>query len=310
MALSILFAVFLLGLLVAIDGKGVAMKLEAASPMAVIVALCFVQIQVVVSAYRWKFTAHRLGQEIPFTTAIGEYYLASTFNQILPGGIAGDAIRAYRSSKRGAGGLKIPVASVAMERFSGQLAFLTLLSAGLLAWPFLPPESMPAGLSERTWIAPVLLIVLIVGGVSLSAVFLPRKFAKYRRHLADVFWRRGAFRRQFLTSLVVVSSYVSIFALASFAVDAPLPLIGMLTIVPLCLLTMLAPIGVGGWGTREAAAAVLWPVVGLSSTAGLSASILYGAISLAGVAAPALLFVVYTAIRDFLGAKSDKQLHA
>ena len=306
--LSILFALFFLAVLVATDGKAVAVKLLNASPLAVVAGVCIVQIQVILSAYRWKFTAQRLGQDIAFPIAIREYYIASTFNLVLPGGVAGDAIRAYRSSKGGVGGLKRPVAAVALERLSGQLAFLTVLSAGFLAWPFLPQDTMPVEFSEGIWLAPVLLMIALVGGAFVAAAFVPQKFAQYRRHLAEVFWHRGAFLRQFLTSLIVVATYVATFAIASVAVGAPLPLIGLLTVIPLCLFTMMIPIGVGGWGTREAAAALLWPVIGLSSTAGVSASILYGAISLVGVAVPAALFVVHAAIRDLISAKADKGL--
>ncbi|TDH35230.1 flippase-like domain-containing protein [Pseudohoeflea suaedae] len=309
MILSVVFAVFFLAVLVAMDGAAVAAKLWDASPMAVLAALCIVQLQVVLSAYRWKFTAHRLGQEIAFPTAIREYYIASTFNQVLPGGVAGDAIRAYRSGKDGMDGMRKPVAAVALERFSGQLAFLTLLSAGFLAWPFLPQEAMPAEFSQAIWLAPVVALTAIIGGVFIAAAFFPRKFAQYRRHLAEVFWHRGAFIRQFLTSLLVVATYVATFAIASAAVGATLPLIGLLTVIPLCLLTMIIPVGVGGWGTREAAAALLWPVIGLSSAAGVSASILYGAISLVGVAVPAALFLVHATIRDLMGAKAAKRLH-
>ncbi|MAM09080.1 MAG: hypothetical protein CML23_01180 [Rhizobiaceae bacterium] len=59
-------------------------------------------------------------------------------------------------------------------------------------------------------------------------------------------------------------------------------------------MTMLIPAGAGGWGTREAAAAALWPLFGLTSAEGLSASLLYGLISLFGVAPQGLVLLAVT----------------
>ena len=90
-------------------------------------------------------------------------------------------------------------------------------------------------------------------------------------------------------SALIVASYVLTFLLASDAVGATLPPIAAVTVVPLCLLTMLVPIGIGGWGTREAAATALWPLFGFTGAEGLAASLLYGVFSLAGTALPGLV---------------------
>ena len=45
--------------------------------------------QVALLAFRWRFTAGRLGLELPFGTAVREYYLALFLNQVLPGGVMG-----------------------------------------------------------------------------------------------------------------------------------------------------------------------------------------------------------------------------
>jgi len=59
-------------------------------------------------------------------------------------------------------------------------------------------------------------------------------------------------------------------------------------LVPLTLVAMLLPISVGGWGLREGAAAVLWPIAGFSAEAGVAASIAFGLAALAA-ALPGLL---------------------
>ena len=52
--------------------------------------------QVLLSAWRWRYTALRLETALGLRTAIGEYYLAMLVNQLLPGGVLGDAQRAWR----------------------------------------------------------------------------------------------------------------------------------------------------------------------------------------------------------------------
>ncbi|MEJ2076229.1 MAG: lysylphosphatidylglycerol synthase transmembrane domain-containing protein, partial [Reinekea sp.] len=93
-------------------------------------AFLAVQLQVILSAWRWRFTAGRLEHDIALPTAIGEYYVSSFLNLILPGGMAGDALRAYRNRAEGAGGWKRPAAAVFLERLSGQFAFFAVAAIG------------------------------------------------------------------------------------------------------------------------------------------------------------------------------------
>jgi len=46
------------------------------------------------------------------------------------------------------------------------------------------------------------------------------------------------------------------------------------------LLSMVIPLTVAGWGIREGAAAVLWPMVGLPAEQGVALSVGYGALVL------------------------------
>ena len=64
-------------------------------------------------------------------------------------------------------------------------------------------------------------------------------------------------------SLGVVATYLAVFAACALALQQPLPLVGVMTIVPLVLLSMVMPISIGGWGVREAVAASLWPLLGI-----------------------------------------------
>lgn len=263
----------------------------------VIAGLCLVQLQVILSALRWRFTAGRLGQVINAPRAIREYYVASLLNQSLPGGMGGDAIRAWRMRSLGAGGWKLPAKAIVYERLSGQAIFFLMLALGLPLWPLLIEGPSPVHVG---WVVGGVCVAagLLLAGIGWAArrgTVVSPGLKDVFRDAAEVFLHRGAWLVQAALSLVVVAAYAAVFLLSSHAIGATLPWQAALTIIPLCLLSMLIPVGLGGWGTREAAAMALWPLFGYSPSDGLAASLLYGALSLIG-AAPGLIILVLEAL--------------
>ncbi|MBB3950038.1 uncharacterized membrane protein YbhN (UPF0104 family) [Aureimonas jatrophae] len=278
-----------------VDASGVARLLSTLNPVAFALAVLAVQVQVVVSALRWRFTARRLGQHLPLGRAVAEYYLASLLNQILPGGVAGDAVRVLRSRHGGEGEDESrtgrALQAVVLERLSGQVVLLGAALGGVVLAPFVYGRSLPGGWPGL--VAPGGLLLLILAGLAFSA---RRGRAAERLRalgpaLAAVFLRRGAPILQIASSLVVVGGYLAAFALAGAAVGAPLDPVAVVLLVPLVLLSMLLPVSVGGWGVREGAAAAILPVAGLGADQAVAASLVYGLASLVG-AAPGLLVVL------------------
>ncbi|WP_246085244.1 lysylphosphatidylglycerol synthase transmembrane domain-containing protein [Rhizobium glycinendophyticum] len=261
----------------------------------VLTALAIVQLQVILSAIRWRFTAQRLGQTIGLAEAIREYYVASLLNQSLPGGMGGDAIRAWRTRVEGKGGWKLPAKGILYERLSGQAAFLVIVIIGLPLWPVLISGSAPISLG---WGAVALCAIGLAAGAGLwwlahhSTNPILRQI---RQDASEVFLRRQAWLVQLGLSVVVVAAYIAVFMISSQAIGAGLPIQAALTIIPLCLLSMLIPVGLGGWGTREAAAMALWPLTGFTAADGFAASLLYGFLSLVG-SAPGLVILGLEAI--------------
>ena len=93
-----------LGLLAAVllwlGPRTLAAAFSAPEPMWLAAALALSFPQVALSAWRWRLTAQRLGAPIRFGEALREYYVATFLNQILPGGVMGDAARAWRHARR------------------------------------------------------------------------------------------------------------------------------------------------------------------------------------------------------------------
>jgi glycosyltransferase 2 family protein len=275
--------------------------LKKVPPGHVLAALAAVQMQIVASAWRWRFTARRLGQEMPLSVAIREYYVSSALNLVLPGGMAGDAVRAYRNRAEGEGGWKRPAAAVFLERLSGQLVFFALVCGGLIAWPLFLGGQLPGNFGVVIWIAAALVIAGLGLGIALRNAWLPARFRGLGPDLAAVFWKDGAWLVQAGLGVLIVGGYIATFMIASDAVGAPLPAIAAFTVIPLCLLTMLIPAGIGGWGTRETAAAALWPLFGYANVDGLAASLVYGLLSLVGAAVPGLISVAVSLWQGRIG---------
>jgi uncharacterized membrane protein YbhN (UPF0104 family) len=249
----------------------------------VVAALAVVQVQTLLSAWRWRFTAGRLGVDLQIGRAYLEYALAVLVNGTLPGGIAGDALRAARVVGTGTS-TAAAVRSVVIERLAGQAAFWILAATG---FALLITERGTAPGGAVTAIAAVPAMAAAAAG---TTVLLARRGPRPVRAALDGLWhdvsrtivRGGALAVQLTSSLVVAVSYVAVFALASAAIGAPLSLAGAISIIPLALLAMLVPIGFGGWGLREGAAAMLWPLAGYTPAEGVVAAALYGAIVLVG----------------------------
>lgn len=256
-----------------LDPRTVLERLTGLRPGWIAAALALSVLQFLVSAWRWRFTAARLGVQLPMRTAISEYYLATFLNQVLPGGVLGDASRAWRHARAGDGsdGSALrSVHAVALERLSGQ-AVMTVVAAGSAATLLGGPGAI------------ALIVVALIGVLVARSVhrFSHRPAAGHFLSNARVaLFAPDAFPTQLATSLFVVATYLIIFLMAARAVNLDTPTGVLLPLVAPVLVTMLLPVSIGGWGVREGAAAALWATVGLASRDGVAVSVAYGLIVL------------------------------
>ncbi|WP_071832844.1 lysylphosphatidylglycerol synthase transmembrane domain-containing protein [Pararhizobium antarcticum] len=308
LAASLLLIGLVAALLLLVDLGAVLSALDEVSLGHVMAGLLLVQVQIVVSAARWHFTAARLSFPMSRLQAVREYYVATAVNQLAPGGVAGDALRAFRLRDGDPGGLKRSAKTVVFERLSGQMSFFAFFAVGLFFWRFLPGQAqIPGGI--------LLPVTAILAGLIVALVLVAKRYQGLGMELHAVFVSRYAWAVQAALSVTVMLAYVGLFMLTAHAVGAPLPPVGALTIVPASLLVMLIPTGLGGWGTREAAAAALWPIAGLSAADGVAASLVYGALALVG-AIPGLVILLLiggwpgSRVRQQLAQHADEDKHA
>lgn len=273
-----LLAIGLLALLWRIaDGQQAALALATADRWWLGAALLALSAQTVLSALRWRLTAAQLGIALSPRDAIREYYLSQAVNLSLPGGVIGDAGRAIRS--RDTAGLMAASQAVVLERLAGQAGLfgitvtafaITLARAGGVEWP--------------AWlIAPV--AVFAAGGLCLPAVLwgiacLPgsvgRAMAAFWQAARVSVLARDVIGPQIALSLGTTLCNLAAFAFCAQAVGHALSPAAVAAFVPLILLTMLVPLTISGWGLREGAAAVLFPLAGSTASGGLAASVAFG----------------------------------
>ena len=232
-------------------------------------------LQIVTSAWRWRFTAGRLGLALPFGRAVREYYLAMFLNQLLPGGVAGDVSRAWRHARTEQPGPA--VRAVILERASGQIVMIGVAVVSCLALPEALRRGVPIG-----W-----LVAAALSGAAVGLMTWVRRRARRDKGsatLVDVLLHdartallaRAAFPLQLASSAVIVASYLATFVIAARAMGSTTPLGTLVPLIPLVLLTMLIPVSIAGWGVREGAAALLWAGADLSAAEGAAISAAYG----------------------------------
>ncbi|MBT8337543.1 MAG: flippase-like domain-containing protein [Gemmatimonadetes bacterium] len=273
------------GILVALatllDGAAVLRRLADLDLRWVAVALVVSVVQVAGSAWRWRYTAGRLGVRLDLGRAIAEYYRATFLNQVLPGGVVGDVSRAWRH--RGAEhddpALRLAaVHAVVLERASGQLVMtaVAVVSAGILMAGVGAPLAAWVGLAAAT------LGSAVGGGL---AARRPARGGWAGRLVADARLALGgaALPVQLASSALVVATYLVTWVAAARGIGSSVPLDDLLLVAGPVLVAMLLPVSIAGWGVREAAAAFLWGSVAATAgaTEGVAVSIAYGALVLA-----------------------------
>lgn len=269
-----------------VDGKTLLREVASIPPTAIVAGLVLGIGQVFLSAWRWRYTVSLLGLPIPYMQAVREYYLATFTNQVLPGGVLGDVNRALR---HGAGTNKRLAAAhgVAIERLSGQVVLAAVVVTGL-AWLVITGRIVGAGPAGSGSLSPLHWLLAGIAAVILLAWFLARRnkrisvyFGTLRGDLSRALLSWPAFPLQVLTSLLVVTSYLSVFLVLAKGAGylADLPSAGVVAaLCSLLLLSMVIPVTVSGWGVREGAAVILWPMVGLPAEQGVALSVAYGAL--------------------------------
>jgi glycosyltransferase 2 family protein len=235
-----------------------------------------------VSAFKWWLLLPRESLRRMFElTWVGVFY-----SMVLPGQIAGEAVKAYRLAASHADKGRV-AASVAVDKVNGVLGLLPLALVGGL----LSARALPAAV----W---VLLLVAPCGALgallALRSGVLSRALARAREHVltrrarwaaisqeverfADA-WREYSGRPWLMLASVACGSLFHVLAIAIIMFLAPafgisVPLAEWLWIFAVVSLAMLLPISIGGIGVREGAFVGTLGILGVAPTPALALSL-------------------------------------
>lgn len=230
-------------------------------------------------AWRWCFTAARVGAPLGFGRALGDYYLSTLMNQLLPVGIAGDVTRALRHRARldEPDALGPPTRAVLLERLSGLFALALFVAGAALIW-------LARGRREPIAVGIVALALVAVGALLLALAARRSHTTALGRDGRAALVERGALAVQLALSTASVAALIGLFVCAARAAGVTLAPLDALQIVPLVLGATTIPWAFAGWGVREASTVMLFKLVGLDAASGLAASLTFGLLSLVAAA--------------------------
>ncbi|SFL71373.1 lysylphosphatidylglycerol synthase transmembrane domain-containing protein [Geodermatophilus ruber] len=255
--------------------------LRAVTLPAVGSAVAITVMTTVCSAWRWRVVARALGVGMPLAPAVGAYYRSQFLNSVLPGGVVGDLHRGVVHGRR-AGHVGRALRAVGWERFSGQLVQAALTGIVLLALP--------------SPVRPVLPVVLAsVAGATACAALAVRRAARRGRSRLTAAARTVAgdvrhgllagdvWPQLMVASVLVIAGHTTTFVIAARTAGCTAPMAELVALAMLVQTAMVLPLGIGGWGLREGAAAWAFAAAGLGAATGVTVAIVYGVLSLAAV---------------------------
>ncbi len=286
-------SILLISIIIAYYGKQILQLLLSINISYIFIVILISTIQYILSAYRWMYISKYTNLNIDFYDSIKFYYISSFLNNILPGGIIGDIFRIYKTSENKNEFYKIGKSfqSVVFERLSGQLMLFSFFIISLTIY----------FLREERYLAFVYLLF-----PSILVYYIVRYFIKKRIRQAiqkkeiesnffkiftgEVFWRH------FFISFFVILSYILIYMISAVSLGLEIDYLAFMVFSPIILFSMTLPISIGGWGVRELTALLVSLLIGLSASASISVSIIYGLINLI-CSLPGLYFLLPLKLR-------------
>ncbi|MCQ2104399.1 MAG: flippase-like domain-containing protein [Fibrobacter sp.] len=208
-----------------------------------------------IQANRWRGLLLDEGKKISFKTFYSYIALGYFFNNLLPSGFGGDAVKTIAFGKR-YGNTANSVAAIVISRVMGLLAmFLSFF----VALPFVAAKyDIPAAYTATVSVVALIAVLVIFAGLFSDKIKLPAKLSAkvpFLVKLQDAFSIYRSHKKAFLLSgldsiwLQVVTIVIHWAYLKAMGVDVDIAVITVFTTI-MVTFTML-PISINGVGIRE-----------------------------------------------------------
>jgi len=268
-------------------------------------ALAIYLVGLVLKSYRWQLLLRAQKVETPLPKLVSLYLIGSFFNQVLPTGFGGDAVRVYefaQYSKRPA----ISITTVVVDRFTGLLVLFAMASLALaFSYQLVAPEVRAA------------IIFVFLGSLFITWAFFQRAIWQRLKGLPFLpsLARRGRVRElyesaqaytlgPFATALAISLAFniliMIINYLVALSLGVKIPPVYFLLFIPLISFLLILPISFSGLGVREGAYVYLFTQAGVPPSLALAMSLCTYGISVVTGLIGGLLYAVegYKGMRE------------
>jgi glycosyltransferase 2 family protein len=234
---------------------------------------------VVVNALRWcEVTAH-LGHPLSQKQAISGYFEAMFFNQILPTGLGGDAVRALRAVEAGSS-IGFATLGVLIDRGYGILSVAVIVLFAAVV------GGSPVTASPIFIVLELVSLVIVAGAavvIAIGSFVVPDRLPGFVRPLGWSMQWFSSCTRDFriaarILLLLIVGNALSICSiwLCARSMGVGLSLWDALVFTQAFALSAIIPLSIGGWGVREVVAIRLLQPLQVSATDATAISVAFG----------------------------------
>ena len=264
-----------------VDWRQVAAAWADVDPLPLVASASILLLSNVLGAFQWHLLLRACGVNVSTTSSMRAYFVGLFFNNFLPSGMGGDAVKVWDVGwKEGRTGETL--AATVADRFIG-MCVLTALAVVTLFWL---PEAAALRRSAMLSLGVFAFLLLLVASVLLPAAEGPlrRVLSRLPARIAgpmDALYSRGralSARPLFLLGLVVLSvliqgARVFVHAWTGAALGIDLPLGVYFAIVPVLGVLVMLP-SINGIGIREGGGVLLFGEAGLDPASAVSMQLL------------------------------------
>jgi uncharacterized protein (TIRG00374 family) len=265
-----------------LDVDAALVRLRQIDLMMLFFAMCTLGLQACLGGIRWRAISIAIEAPLSLLEALRLFYIGMFFNQALPGGTGGDAVRMYLGYRSGVS-LRGAINGVMLERMVTVVALVIMVD---ITQPFFTAETNFKD-AELLHMAAIVLTLAVVSGLAFIMVLdrLPESMSKWKIIRGLGYLAHDA-RRIFLSIhhgftgltlglLTHINLSWVVYLLAS-GLDLPITFFDCLILVPPVILASTIPISIGGWGIREGAMVMAFGLAGVPAEGALVLSILVG----------------------------------
>jgi uncharacterized protein (TIRG00374 family) len=273
---SVSLLIFIFSIL---DLRTILAAVGRANPWWLAAAFIVTMVGVLLRAYRWQILLNAIGVRVPIGELTAIYFIGFLFNNLLPSGLGGDAMRMVelnRHSQRGSDA----ITSVFVDRFLGLSALQAIaLVALVFDWNAVPP--LIAYFTVIIFAAGLGLGYLLINRslyVKLQRIALFRRLTQFKmvQNLFESFQRYplSALGQSYLVSLLFNIVLIAMNVFLGLALGAQVSLAQYAIFVPITSLVLIIPISFAGLGVREETYRQLFGQIGVPGEVAVAISLL------------------------------------